>query len=104
MNISGSSSLTADTPALAAGGAPVSVASQAATPSPASADLSLVIEDDKAAGELVYKTVNRVTGAVVNQYPNAQMVKLREDSGYARTFAICRQADSALSQPFGASV
>lgn len=83
MNISGSSSLSADTTALAAVGAPAPAAAQAATPNAASADLSLVIEDDKAAGELVYKTVNRVTGAVVNQYPNAQMVKLREDSAYA---------------------
>ena len=83
MNISGSSSLSADTTAPTVVGVPASVAAQVAAPSSASADLSLVIEDDKAAGELVYKTVNRVTGAVVNQYPDAQMVKLREDSGYA---------------------
>ncbi len=54
----------------------------AATPTVQSADLSLVIEDDKAAGELVYKTVNRATGALVSQYPNEKLVRLREESNY----------------------
>ncbi len=82
VNISGPSSLTLDPTTPVAVGVSASNRSASATPSSASADLSLVIEDDKAAGELVYKTVNRVTGAVVNQYPNAQMVKLREESDY----------------------
>jgi uncharacterized FlaG/YvyC family protein len=55
----------------------------AANAAPQKPDLSLVIEDDKAAGELVYKTVDRATGALVSQYPNEKLVRLREESNYA---------------------
>ena len=60
--------------------APASASVTATTPS---ADLSLVIEDYKAAGEMGYKTINRATGAVVNQYPDQQLVRMRENSAYA---------------------
>jgi flagellar protein FlaG len=47
------------------------------------ADLRLIIEDDKAAGTFVYKTVDRATGAVVQQFPREQIVRLREAENYA---------------------
>jgi flagellar protein FlaG len=46
------------------------------------ADLRLVIEEDQAAGTYVYKTVNRVTGEVVQQMPQEEVLRLREDSAY----------------------
>jgi flagellar protein FlaG len=46
-------------------------------------DLSLVIEDDKAAGAYVYKTVNRQTGAVVSQWPSEQLLQLRQALNYS---------------------
>lgn len=53
-----------------------------ATPIDNSADLRLVIEDDKAAGSYVYVTINPVTGEVVSQIPREQLLKMREDPGY----------------------
>jgi flagellar protein FlaG len=50
---------------------------------PENADLGLVIEDDKAAGEYVYKTVNRVTGQVVSQWPSQQVLQLRAADNYS---------------------
>jgi flagellar protein FlaG len=54
-----------------------------ATP-PASdqSDLRLIIEEDKASGTYVYKTVNRVTGEVILQLPREQILKMREESKY----------------------
>jgi hypothetical protein len=46
------------------------------------ADLGLVIENDKAADTYVYLTVNRVTGQVVNQWPNQEMLKQRQAFDY----------------------
>ena len=67
--------------------APATLPATASTPAqavsaPSQPDLSLEIVNDKAAGEMVYKTVNRATGEVVNQYPNEQLVRLREASTY----------------------
>jgi flagellar protein FlaG len=53
-----------------------------ASPIDASADLRLVIEDDKAAGSYVYVTINPVTGEVVSQIPREQLLKMREDPAY----------------------
>jgi flagellar protein FlaG len=55
-----------------------------AAPPPASdqSDLRLIIEEDKATGTYVYKTVNRVTGEVVLQLPREQILKMREESKY----------------------
>ncbi len=55
-------------------------AAPAAGPDPA--DLRLVIEDDQAAGCFVYKTVDWRTGAVVQQLPREQLLKLREADAY----------------------
>jgi flagellar protein FlaG len=60
---------------------PASVhAATSAGPDPA--DLRLVIEDDHAAGCFVYKTIDWRTGAVVQQLPREQLLKLREANGY----------------------
>ena len=48
----------------------------------APADLRLVIEEDKASGSYVYKTVNPITGKVISQMPREQLLKMREASDY----------------------
>jgi flagellar protein FlaG len=48
----------------------------------AQADLRLVIEEDKASGSYVYKTVNPITGKVVSQMPREQLLKMREQADY----------------------
>ncbi|HEY2750576.1 flagellar protein FlaG [Phenylobacterium sp.] len=45
-------------------------------------DLRLVIEEDKAAGSYVYKTIDRRTGEVIQQLPRDQVLKLREALDY----------------------
>ncbi|MCR5875945.1 flagellar protein FlaG [Phenylobacterium sp. J426] len=46
-------------------------------------DLRLVIEEDQASGSYVYKTIDRRTGEVVLQLPRADVLRLREETGYA---------------------
>lgn len=46
------------------------------------ADFRLVIEEDKAAGSFVYKTIDRRTGEVVSQLPREQILRLREAFNY----------------------
>ncbi len=62
--------------------APAPVTDRAADGEPDPADLRLVIEDDEAAGSYVYKTIDRRTGKVVQEYPREQILKLREASDY----------------------
>jgi flagellar protein FlaG len=45
-------------------------------------DMRLVIEEDKASGSYVYKTVNRLTGEVIQQLPRDQLLKLRDQVAY----------------------
>ena len=45
-------------------------------------DLRLVIEEDKAAGSYVYKTIDRRTGEVIQQLPRDQVLRLREALDY----------------------
>jgi flagellar protein FlaG len=45
-------------------------------------DMRLVIEEDKASGSYVYKTVNRLTGEVIQQLPRDQILKLRDQVAY----------------------
>ena len=52
------------------------------TPIDDQADLRLVIEDDKAAGSYVYKTINSVTGEVVAQLPREELLRMREAADY----------------------
>lgn len=49
----------------------------------ASADYRLVIEQDGTTGGFVYKTLNRATGEVVNQFPREEVLRLRASPGYA---------------------
>ncbi|MBV9995137.1 MAG: flagellar protein FlaG [Caulobacteraceae bacterium] len=58
-----------------------SAAAQAATEQ-LSADLRLVIEEDKAAGSYVYRTVDPRTGKVVSQIPREQLLRMREAATY----------------------
>jgi flagellar protein FlaG len=44
-------------------------------------EFRLVIEEDSA-GSFVYKTLDRRTGEVVNQFPREQMLRLKEAEGY----------------------
>jgi len=46
------------------------------------AEFRLVIEDDPS-GSFVYKTLDRRTGEVVNQFPREQVLRLKESLGYA---------------------
>jgi flagellar protein FlaG len=57
------------------------------TPAPAvpttdPVDLRLIIEEDKASGSYIYKTVNRVTGEVVLQLPREEILRMHEDADY----------------------
>ena len=82
--ISGISSDVTPAPNAPASTPPANVgASQAPPPqSDAQADLRLVIEEDKAAGSYVYKTVDPITGKVISQMPREQLLKMREAVDY----------------------
>jgi len=65
--------------------APTDGASLAKRPVNASqdeADLRLVIEEGDTAGAYIYKTVNRVTGEVVAQFPREEMLQMRDSATY----------------------
>jgi len=53
-----------------------------AVPGPDPVDMRLVIEEDKASNSYVYKTVNRLTGEVIQQLPREQVLQLREQLNY----------------------
>ena len=46
-------------------------------------DLRLVIEEDKAAGSYVYKTVDPRTGKVISQIPREELLRIRDTAGYS---------------------
>jgi flagellar protein FlaG len=46
------------------------------------ADFRLVIEEDPDSGSFVYKTLDRRTGEVVNQFPREQMLRLKDSENY----------------------
>lgn len=78
--------------ALAASANATGVAPSAAQPSPASnptgirsdnADLRLVIEEDSASGLFIYKTVDRRTGHVVQQFPRDEVIRMHQSPDYA---------------------
>jgi flagellar protein FlaG len=60
----------------------VAVAKQPVSPAQDEADLRLVIEEGQTAGAYIYKTVNRVTGEVVAQFPREQMLHMRDQADY----------------------
>jgi flagellar protein FlaG len=45
-------------------------------------DLRLVIEEDKASGSYVYRTVNRATGEVIQQFPREELLRMHEETSY----------------------
>jgi flagellar protein FlaG len=47
-----------------------------------SADYRLVIEQDHASGAFIYKTLDRRTGEVVQQFPREEVLRLHEDPAY----------------------
>jgi flagellar protein FlaG len=51
-------------------------------PRPDALDLRLVIEEDQGSGSYVYKTVNRLTGEVVQSLPRAEILRLRAEAKY----------------------
>ncbi|OXE36481.1 MAG: hypothetical protein CGW95_07390 [Phenylobacterium zucineum] len=60
--------------------APGSLESQIATGQIKEADLRLVIEEHQ--GSYIYKTINRLTGETVAQYPREDMIKMRDAVNY----------------------
>jgi flagellar protein FlaG len=56
------------------------------------ADLRLVIEEGGAAGSYIYKTVNRLTGEVVSQFPQEKLLQLRDDAEYAAGLVVNAKA------------
>jgi flagellar protein FlaG len=46
------------------------------------ADMRLVIEEDKASGTYVYKTIDSRTGKVIQQLPREQIMQLRDQMEY----------------------
>ena len=55
-------------------------------------DYRLVIEEDEASGSFVYKTLDRRTGEVVNQFPREQMLKMAQDIDYEAGAVITTKA------------
>jgi flagellar protein FlaG len=45
-------------------------------------DMRLIIEEDEASNSYVYKTVNRLTGEVIQQLPREQVLQLRQQLDY----------------------
>jgi flagellar protein FlaG len=54
----------------------------AVQPKAQAADLRLVIEEDEATGNYIYKTLDRRTGEVVQQLPRDAVLKLRSSDSY----------------------
>jgi flagellar protein FlaG len=75
-------STTAPIPSVAPDVAPVQTVKKIAAPVEIQDDLRLVIEEDKAAGSYVYKTVDPKTGKVVSQVPREELLRMREASDY----------------------
>ena len=68
---------------------------KAAPPAPAgpeAVEMRLVIEEDQASGSYVYKTVNRLTGEVVQQFPRAEILRMRQELQYAAGRVISTKA------------
>ena len=74
---------------VAAPAAPVVPAEKAkrSAPEPASmpelSAIRLVIEEDRQSGSFVYKTLDRVTGEVLSQYPREEVLRMLTRSNYA---------------------
>lgn len=42
----------------------------------------LIIEEDSVAGTYVYKTVDRLSGQVIHQWPREEVLKMKDQAGY----------------------
>jgi flagellar protein FlaG len=45
-------------------------------------DVRLIIEEDATTGSYVYKTMDRRTGEVIQQFPREQILRLQQDTKY----------------------
>jgi flagellar protein FlaG len=80
-------------PATVPASAPPAKASAPPAPAgPDPVDMRLVIEEDQASGSYVYKTINRITGEVLQQFPRAEVLKLRQGPQYAAGAVIDTEA------------
>lgn len=85
---------------VAAGSRPRPIAGDVSAPAVSAAangvqatDLRLVIEaNSQASGGFVYKTLDRRTGEVVNQYPREALMRLKEQSNYQAGAVVSAQA------------
>jgi flagellar protein FlaG len=80
--ISGIASDVTPQPAAATPPANAGTSQPPSTPIDNQPDLRLVIEEDKAAGSYIYKTVDPVTGKVISQIPREQLLRIREAPDY----------------------
>src|ERR671916_758446 len=56
---------------------------EAPAKAPAIQAVRLVIEEDRNSGSFVYKTVDRVSGEVLAQYPREELLRMLSREGYA---------------------
>ena len=67
-----------------ASSAPQAPAPKAATPkAPEMQAVRLVIEEDRNSGSFIYKTVDRVSGEVLAQYPREELLRMLSREDYA---------------------
>ena len=52
----------------------------------------LVIEQDKPTGTFVYKTVDRVNGDLLYQYPSEELLRLRNNPAYVSGAVVSKRA------------
>lgn len=61
---------------------PVAPAAQTSVIAPDQPDVRLVIEEGGDGGSYIYKTLDRRTGEVLQQYPREQLLSLRDETSY----------------------
>lgn len=81
-NISATPDTTFGSPVRLAPNDGPSVAKRPVSPAQDAADLRLIIEEGGVAGAYTYKTVNRVTGEVVSQFPREEILRMRDAAEY----------------------
>ncbi|WP_397401426.1 hypothetical protein [Phenylobacterium sp.] len=64
------------------GSAPTKAEAPSVATGPDLADVRLVIEEGKVSGSYVYKTINRVTGEILRQFPREEILKLQSGDEY----------------------
>jgi flagellar protein FlaG len=56
---------------------------EASAKAPETQAVRLVIEEDRQSGSFVYKTVDRVSGEVLSQYPREELLRMQHREEYA---------------------